>query len=243
MAAFARRHGVRLRPHAKMHKSATIARLQIEAGAVGVCVQKTSEAEALASAGIADIYISNEVIDPAKLARVAALAARIRLAIAVDSVEGIDRLAARRRRRRQHDRRLRRGRRRPRPLRCPGGGCRPARPARRRPRAARRRPALRRRAGVPRRGAAPARRRRARSGVAARRVARARGAGEHRRRRHRLPARHRRRHRHVRVRRRERRLGRAAGRKLSLHGPRLRRQRRVARARRASSTRSSSRAG
>jgi len=94
MAAFARRHGVRLRPHAKMHKSATIARLQIDAGAVGVCVQKTSEAEALAAAGIADIYISNEVIDPAKLARVAALAGRIRLAIAVDSVEGVDRLAA-----------------------------------------------------------------------------------------------------------------------------------------------------
>lgn len=94
MAAFARGGGVRLRPHAKMHKSATIARLQIEAGAVGVCVQKTSEAEALAAAGIDDIYISNEVIDEAKLARVAALAARIRLAVAVDSLIGIDRLAA-----------------------------------------------------------------------------------------------------------------------------------------------------
>jgi D-serine deaminase-like pyridoxal phosphate-dependent protein len=90
---FARAHGVRLRPHAKMHKSATIARLQIAAGAVGVCVQKTSEAEALAAAGIDDIYISNEVIDAAKLSRVAALAARTRLAIAVDSVVGIERLA------------------------------------------------------------------------------------------------------------------------------------------------------
>ena len=38
MAAFARTHGVRLRPHAKMHKSAFIARLQMRAGAVGVCV-------------------------------------------------------------------------------------------------------------------------------------------------------------------------------------------------------------
>jgi D-serine deaminase-like pyridoxal phosphate-dependent protein len=93
MAAFARNHGVRLRPHAKMHKSATIARMQQAAGAVGVCVQKTSEAEALAGAGIADIYISNEVIDTGKLARVAALAKRIRLAIAVDSGEGIERLA------------------------------------------------------------------------------------------------------------------------------------------------------
>jgi D-serine deaminase-like pyridoxal phosphate-dependent protein len=84
MAAFARDHGVRLRPHAKMHKCAAIARLQMAAGAVGVCVQKTSEAEALADAGIADIYISNEVVDPAKLARVAALARRVRLAIAID---------------------------------------------------------------------------------------------------------------------------------------------------------------
>jgi len=94
MAAFARERGVRLRPHAKMHKSAAIARLQMAAGAVGVCVQKTSEAEALAAAGIDDIYISNEVIDPAKLDRVAALARRVRLAIAVDSSEGVERLAA-----------------------------------------------------------------------------------------------------------------------------------------------------
>ena len=94
MATFARSHGVRLRPHAKMHKCAAIARLQMAAGAVGMCVQKTSEAEALAAAGIADLYISNEVISPAKLARVAALARQVRLAIAVDSAEGVERLAA-----------------------------------------------------------------------------------------------------------------------------------------------------
>ena len=94
MATFARSHGVRLRPHAKMHKCAAIARLQMAAGAVGMCVQKTSEAEALAAAGIADLYISNEVIAPAKLARVAALARQVRLAIAVDSAEGVERLAA-----------------------------------------------------------------------------------------------------------------------------------------------------
>ena len=93
MAGFAREHGVRLRPHAKMHKSAAIARLQIEAGAVGVCVQKTSEAQALADAGIADIFITNEVIAPGKLAQVAELAGRIRLAIAVDSALGVERLA------------------------------------------------------------------------------------------------------------------------------------------------------
>ncbi len=93
MAVFARAHGLRLRPHAKTHKSAQIARMQIAAGAVGVCVQKVSEAEVLAAGGVADIYISNEVIAEDKLARAAALAGRIRLAIAVDSTLGIERLA------------------------------------------------------------------------------------------------------------------------------------------------------
>lgn len=94
MAGFAAARGLRLRPHAKMHKCAEIARRQIAAGAVGVCVQKLEEAFALAAGGIDDIYISNEIVAPAKLERVAALAARIRLAIAVDSLLGIERLAA-----------------------------------------------------------------------------------------------------------------------------------------------------
>lgn len=93
MAAFAREHRLRLRPHAKMHKSAQIARLQIGAGAVGVCVQNVSEAEALAAAGVTDLYVSNEVVDTAKLARLAALAGRVKLAVAVDSALGIERLA------------------------------------------------------------------------------------------------------------------------------------------------------
>lgn len=98
MAEFAHQHGVRWRPHAKMHKSAELARLMVEAGAAGCCVQKTAEAEAMAAGGVRDIYISNEVIAPRKLMRVAALACRLastggRLAIAVDSIEGIERLA------------------------------------------------------------------------------------------------------------------------------------------------------
>jgi D-serine deaminase-like pyridoxal phosphate-dependent protein len=97
MAAYAAGAGVRLRPHAKMHKSAELARLQLAAGAVGVCVQKTSEAEALAAGGVDDLYVSNEVVAPAKLARLAALARTLkarggRLAIAVDHAEGVSRL-------------------------------------------------------------------------------------------------------------------------------------------------------
>lgn len=98
MADFASQHGVKMRPHAKMHKSAALALQQIRAGAVGICVQKTSEAEALAAGGVHDIYISNEVVGSQKLQRVAALALQLklcggRLAIAVDSQEGIERLA------------------------------------------------------------------------------------------------------------------------------------------------------
>lgn len=98
MAAFAAQHQVMLRPHAKMHKSAELAKLQMAAGAVGVCVQKTSEAEALVAGGVHNIFITNEVIAQPKLVRVAALTRTLepsggKLAICVDSVEGIRRLA------------------------------------------------------------------------------------------------------------------------------------------------------
>ena len=99
MAEFARKHGILWRPHAKMHKSSAIAKLQLQAGAAGVCVQKTSEAEAMVAGGVHNVYISNEVVAPGKLARVAELAHRVvgeggQLAIAVDSAEGVRRLAS-----------------------------------------------------------------------------------------------------------------------------------------------------
>ena len=99
MAAFARNHQIAWRPHAKMHKSAELALLLVQAGAVGACVQKTSEAEALVAGGVTDIYISNEVISLSKLERVAHMARALeakngQISIAVDSVEGIRRLAA-----------------------------------------------------------------------------------------------------------------------------------------------------
>lgn len=94
MGAFARSHGVRLRPHAKTHKCSAIALQQVARGAVGVCVQKVGEALALAAGGVRDVFVSNEVIAPTKLARLAALPSDVKLAIAVDSVVGIERLAA-----------------------------------------------------------------------------------------------------------------------------------------------------
>jgi D-serine deaminase-like pyridoxal phosphate-dependent protein len=94
MADHARSKNMRLRPHAKTHKCAAIALRQIELGAVGVCVQKVDEAIALAARGVRDILVTNEVIAPAKLERLARLARQISLGVAVDSEVGIDRLAA-----------------------------------------------------------------------------------------------------------------------------------------------------
>ncbi|HOZ94816.1 MAG TPA: alanine racemase, partial [Ottowia sp.] len=70
MSAFASRYGLRLRPHAKMHKSAQFAHLQLQAGAVGLCVQTVGEAEALAAGGVNDIFITNELLAVGKLRRV-----------------------------------------------------------------------------------------------------------------------------------------------------------------------------
>jgi D-serine deaminase-like pyridoxal phosphate-dependent protein len=97
MADFCTARGLRLRPHAKMHKCAELAKLQMAHGAVGVCVQKIDEALALAAQGVGDIYVSNEAVDPAKLARLAqAVRANAnggtRFAIAVDSALGVQRL-------------------------------------------------------------------------------------------------------------------------------------------------------
>jgi D-serine deaminase-like pyridoxal phosphate-dependent protein len=83
MQATAARAGVRLRPHAKTHKSPVIARWQIDAGAVGICCQKLGEAEVFAEAGIGDIRLPYP-LQPSNAARVLALMDRAHLSIVVD---------------------------------------------------------------------------------------------------------------------------------------------------------------
>lgn len=94
MAAFAGRSGIRLRPHAKTHKCPAIARKQLEAGAVGICCQKVSEAEAMADGGIADILVTNQVVGERKLRRLAALSLRIDVAVCADNAENVAALDA-----------------------------------------------------------------------------------------------------------------------------------------------------
>ena len=85
MAALASTAGVRLRPHAKTHKSPTIARWQLDAGAVGICCAKLGEAEVFAEAGVHDIRLPYPV-QPHNASRVAALLDRVQLSIIVDDL-------------------------------------------------------------------------------------------------------------------------------------------------------------
>jgi D-serine deaminase-like pyridoxal phosphate-dependent protein len=87
MAAFAREHSVTLRPHAKSHKSAAIARRQIAAGAGGLTVAKLDEAEAFLEAGFTDLFIANQVIGEHKWERLAGLAQRGSVAVGIDNAD------------------------------------------------------------------------------------------------------------------------------------------------------------
>jgi len=75
MAAHIAGSGKALRPHAKAHKCVEIARRQIAAGAIGVCVATIAEAELMAKAGIPGLLLTSPLADPRKIARVAATGA------------------------------------------------------------------------------------------------------------------------------------------------------------------------
>lgn len=95
MAAFARNGGMALRPHAKTHKSVEIAKLQIAAGAVGVCCAKMGEAEALAAGGVDNILITSPVVTPQAIERLVALNNKIAaLGVVADNAVNVDALAA-----------------------------------------------------------------------------------------------------------------------------------------------------
>lgn len=82
--------GMRLRPHGKMHKSPWVAERQLAWGAVGICCQKVSEAEAFVREGILDVLVSNEVRQPVMLDRLARLARGAKIALCVDGAAGVD---------------------------------------------------------------------------------------------------------------------------------------------------------
>lgn len=94
MARHARDRGLLLRPHAKTHKSAEIARLQIEAGATGLTVATVAEAEVFVAYGARDVFVAYPLwVDAAKGVRLRTLSERAALTLGVDSAEGARALA------------------------------------------------------------------------------------------------------------------------------------------------------
>jgi len=83
---------VRIRPHAKTHKCPDVAKRQIALGAVGMCCQKVSEAEAMVEGGVQDVLVSNEIVGAAKLERLAALSRKAKIGVCVDNAENVAQL-------------------------------------------------------------------------------------------------------------------------------------------------------
>jgi D-serine deaminase-like pyridoxal phosphate-dependent protein len=89
--------GVANRPHIKTHKSPTLAKLQIEAGAKGITCQKIGEAEIMADAGIDNILISYNLVGEEKMARLGALQTKADVTVAADNatvISGLPQAAA-----------------------------------------------------------------------------------------------------------------------------------------------------
>ena len=80
---------VRVRPHAKTHKCPEVAKRQIALGAVGMCCQKVSEAEAMVDGGVGDVLVSNEIVGAQKIERLAALSRRAKIGVCVDNAENL----------------------------------------------------------------------------------------------------------------------------------------------------------
>jgi D-serine deaminase-like pyridoxal phosphate-dependent protein len=69
MQAAVTRFGIATRPHAKTHKCADIAKMQLAAGSIGICTAKLGEAEALAAQGVDRICMTTANLSPAKIRR------------------------------------------------------------------------------------------------------------------------------------------------------------------------------
>ncbi len=84
----------KLRPHYKTYKCPIVSHMQIEAGAKGICCAKLGEAETLVLAGVKDVLIANQVVDPVKISRLAGLArSGSKITVTVDNADSIRNLS------------------------------------------------------------------------------------------------------------------------------------------------------
>ena len=77
----------KLRGHSKNHKSPAIALRQIERGGTvgGVCAAKVAEAEVMVQGGVPSVFVTSEVVAPAKIARLCALADQAEILVACEN--------------------------------------------------------------------------------------------------------------------------------------------------------------
>ena len=83
-AQYSKRHGISLRPHIKTHKSPLLAEAQLARGAGGLTCATPYEAEIMSSV-TDDLLVMYPPVGPLRAARLAQLASRARLTVALDS--------------------------------------------------------------------------------------------------------------------------------------------------------------
>jgi D-serine deaminase-like pyridoxal phosphate-dependent protein len=88
-----RRRGVACRVHFKSLKCTGLARYIAGRGGDGFLCAKLNEAEALADAGLTDLFVANQVVGPIKVRRLAELARRAAVRVCVDDAENVRDLA------------------------------------------------------------------------------------------------------------------------------------------------------
>src|SRR5450432_4900554 len=93
VAGYAREHGLRLRPHTKTHKSVRVGARQLQLGAVGLTVAKVGEAEVMLGAEPADMLVAYPVIGHSKLERLAEVAGKTHVTVALDTVAAASQLS------------------------------------------------------------------------------------------------------------------------------------------------------
>jgi D-serine deaminase-like pyridoxal phosphate-dependent protein len=90
MSDYCREYRLQLRPRTKTHKSTVFAKMQLAAGACGITVAKPGEAEVMAEAGVDDILVAYPIVTPQKAVRIAELAERAKMRVALDSTQAIE---------------------------------------------------------------------------------------------------------------------------------------------------------
>lgn len=92
IAKIAKENNIKLRPHAKTHKSTEVARRQLRSGAVGLTLAKTSEAAVFVKSGIPDLFLAYPVVGEKKILRLIDLVKQAQVSVGVDSIEGASQL-------------------------------------------------------------------------------------------------------------------------------------------------------